>query len=105
VMENQLEVSRMRATLERAATMDIAVVRLTELSPFAFPIWAERLRETHHSSEQWSDRVRAVAERLEDAMLTDEERDGVEEGVAPISKRRRRSAGRQQSRGTRSRTG
>jgi ATP-dependent Lhr-like helicase len=102
-MENQLEVSRTRATLERAAMMDIALVRLTELSPFAFPIWAERLRETHHTSEQWSDRVRAVAERLEEAMLSDVER-AAADGVAPISKRRKRSAGRQQSRGIRSRT-
>jgi ATP-dependent Lhr-like helicase len=34
------------------------------LSPFAFPLWAERIRG-HLSNEDWLARVRRMAEQLE----------------------------------------
>ena len=64
VLEAQLESQRMRAALERLAECEVAIVRTDALSPFAFPLWAERLQSQIMSSETWRARVERMAERL-----------------------------------------
>jgi ATP-dependent Lhr-like helicase len=64
VLEEQLEAARLRTCLERIARMKLVVVETQRLTPFAFPIWAERLRE-QVTSEDWESRVRRMVERLE----------------------------------------
>lgn len=65
VMEQQLEAGRLAAALERLARQRIVTVRLDELSPLAFPLWAESLRTQQVSSETWAARVRKMAATLE----------------------------------------
>lgn len=67
VLEEQLEVRRLREALERIATLEFAIVETERLSPLAFPIYAERLRAEHLSTEQWSDRMAKMAVQLERA--------------------------------------
>ncbi|MEM7806139.1 MAG: DNA ligase-associated DEXH box helicase, partial [Pseudomonadota bacterium] len=64
VLEAQLESQRMRAALERLADCEVALVDTKALSPFAFPLWAERLQSQIMSSETWRARVERMAERL-----------------------------------------
>ncbi|QDV05622.1 putative ATP-dependent helicase Lhr [Planctomycetes bacterium Poly30] len=64
VMERTLELTRMREALEAIQRCTIRVTRPTQLTPLAFPLWAERMRD-RVSSESWEDRVRAMAEKLE----------------------------------------
>lgn len=67
VLSEQLEVSRLRTCLERAAGMSMVVVDTERLTPLAFPLWAESLRMQHVTSERWEDRVRAMVDQLERA--------------------------------------
>ena len=64
VMERTLELGRMRRALEALRGRRIVVTRPPRLTPLAFPLWAERVRD-RVSSESWEDRVRAMASRLE----------------------------------------
>ncbi|MEM9378985.1 MAG: ligase-associated DNA damage response DEXH box helicase [Planctomycetota bacterium] len=66
VMERTLELSRLRAALDSIGRREIRVERPAGLSPLAFPLWAERIRE-HVSSETWEERVRQMAAKLESA--------------------------------------
>ncbi|MEX2387503.1 MAG: ligase-associated DNA damage response DEXH box helicase [Phycisphaeraceae bacterium] len=65
VLEQQLEIRRLKEALERITRMLIVQKPIAQLSPLAFPLWAEHLRENHVTSERWSDRVRAMAVELE----------------------------------------
>jgi len=67
VLESQLEVQRLRATMQRLAGMRILLKRLDRLTPLSFPLWAEQLREVHASSERWSDKIAKMVVRLEEA--------------------------------------
>jgi ATP-dependent Lhr-like helicase len=67
VLEQQLELSRLRAALERLKMMRIVSVETQRLSPLAFPLWAEHLRPQYVSTEDWTARVARMAERLETA--------------------------------------
>lgn len=67
VLERELEAVRMRRAMERLAGQRIVRRELRELTPLALPIWADRLREAHVSSEKWRDRVQRVVMRLEAA--------------------------------------
>jgi ATP-dependent Lhr-like helicase len=57
---------RLRTTLEELASMERVVIETPRLTPFAFPIWADRLR-TQVSSETWTDRVQRMVLQLERA--------------------------------------
>jgi ATP-dependent Lhr-like helicase len=67
VLEQQLEFQRLRAAMERMEQLRLVVVEIRRLTPLAFPIWADRLRAQHLSTESWSDRVQRMAVRLEQA--------------------------------------
>jgi ATP-dependent Lhr-like helicase len=66
VLEEQLEVRRLRATLERIARMRLVLVEPMEgrLTPLAFPVWAELLRANRVSSESWTKQVSRMAARM-----------------------------------------
>ncbi len=68
VIEQQLEYRRLLEYLNKAASLELVMVELDDLSPMGFPVWAERLRETHHSSEKWSERIAKAAMRLEEEL-------------------------------------
>lgn len=101
VMDEQLEVSRLRGALEQLAKMKLVVVECEQLTPLAFPLWAERLRTQHVTSETWADRVRSMAMELE------EYAQGGDDGDAEAARRSRRPVtavkGRRPSAGRRSR--
>lgn len=64
VMDRTLEFTRLRAALVAIAKRKIVLRRPQRLTPLAFPLWAERVRD-RTSSESWEDRVRAMAAKLE----------------------------------------
>lgn len=66
VLESTLEVSRIKQVLEPLMDARMIIQSPTRLSPFAFPLWAERQRN-RLSTERWSDRVAAMVARLEKA--------------------------------------
>lgn len=68
VLNQQLDVQRLHATLEQLGAMTRHVIVTPRLTPFAFPIWADHLR-TQVSSEDWTDRVQRMLNRLEDEAL------------------------------------
>src|SRR5581483_8255329 len=43
VLQNQLEIVRLREALERAAVQRMVLLRPATLTPLSFPIWAEHL--------------------------------------------------------------
>jgi ATP-dependent Lhr-like helicase len=65
VLELQLQEDRLRAVLERMESSDIHIVDTPALTPFAFPIAVDRLRETVVSTEKLADRVRRLQRQLE----------------------------------------
>lgn len=64
VLERTLELTRLASTLRAIASRRVLVVHTPRLTPFAFPLWADRTRE-RASSEDWEARVRALASDLE----------------------------------------
>ncbi|MFN7021132.1 MAG: ligase-associated DNA damage response DEXH box helicase [Phycisphaerales bacterium] len=66
VMARQLEFERLRDAAARARGANIRVIRTDRLTPLAFPLWADRLRE-QLTSEKWSDRVQRMVAVLENA--------------------------------------
>jgi ATP-dependent Lhr-like helicase len=67
VLEQQLEVRRIREALQRTAAAQLCFVVTEQFSPLAFPLWAETLRSQHVSSEKWSLRVKRMSAALETA--------------------------------------
>lgn len=64
VLEQQLEIGRIRAALERTGAARLVFCQTQHFSPLAFPLWAERLRTQQISSEKWADRVKRMAATL-----------------------------------------
>ena len=79
VMDKQLEVARVRAVLEMIAGQTLRRVALPRLSPLGFPLWADRLRQQHVSTEDWTRRVERAAAKLE-----------AEAAKAPVATRKRK---------------
>lgn len=67
VLENQLEINRMRQVLERISQQTIKLIQPQRLTPLAFPLWAERLQSQVISSETWKQRVLNMIDSLEKA--------------------------------------
>ena len=64
VLEDQLEIQRLRAVLQRAAGQTLLLMPLERFSPLAFPLWVERQRN-RVSTESWRDRVQRMIGSLE----------------------------------------
>ncbi|MBB6431655.1 ligase-associated DNA damage response DEXH box helicase [Algisphaera agarilytica] len=67
VLEQQLEVTRLTAALKELEQMRLEPRQTERLTPMAFPLWAERLREQHLTSQSWQDQVGKMVMRLEAA--------------------------------------
>ncbi|MEO1237375.1 MAG: ligase-associated DNA damage response DEXH box helicase, partial [Planctomycetota bacterium] len=67
VLEQQLEVRRLRRALGTLAEAELEPVATERLTPLAFPLWAERLREQHLNSQSWQEQVGKMVVRLEEA--------------------------------------
>jgi len=67
VLEQQLELKRMRTALDELAGATVNIVEAPHLTPLSFPLWAESLRAQHISSEQWKDRIGRMVLHLEEA--------------------------------------
>lgn len=90
VLEEQLEVKRLRRTLQRLATLKFVFVDTPRLTPFAFPVWAEVFRGVNASSESWSQKVARMSEELDAAeRALAAPRDTVASPAAPKSRTRR----------------
>jgi ATP-dependent helicase Lhr and Lhr-like helicase len=66
VLRQQLEEPRLRAALERLSKASVTIVDTPRISPFAFPIFVDRIRQ-RVSSERLSDRIRRIQAQLEKA--------------------------------------
>ena len=66
VVERQLEVRRLRASLENIRDLSFTRIITERLTPLAFPLWSMWV-QAEVSSEQWRDRVQRMAEQLEAA--------------------------------------
>jgi len=64
VLEEQLDIRRLREVLERAAAQQLRVMALERFSPLGFPLWVERQR-SRLSTEDWRQRVQRMLESLE----------------------------------------
>ena len=67
VLDRELEIGRLRRTLERLAEERMVIVETERLSPMAFPLWVEQMRSQQVSTEPWTARVERMAARLEAA--------------------------------------
>ena len=67
VLDQQLEIRRLRESMRRLRDMPIKIVQAEGLTPLSFPLWADRMREHHVSSEQWEERMAAMAQQLEES--------------------------------------
>ncbi|MEH6567265.1 MAG: ligase-associated DNA damage response DEXH box helicase [Halopseudomonas sp.] len=64
VLEEQLDIQRLRAVLERAEGQTLKLMGLERFSPLAFPLWVERQRN-RISTEGWRERVQRMIVSLE----------------------------------------
>ncbi len=64
VLDDWLDIDRLRVALERIQRQPIILTTPTQLTPFSFALWAERLRGSL-SHEDWQTRVRAAAIEME----------------------------------------
>ena len=69
-LEQELEIGRLRTTLERLATWDLCVMRPPHATPFSFPLMVERFRE-EVTTEQLAARIARMLAELEAAAAED----------------------------------
>lgn len=67
VLEQQLDYQRLREAAARMADCEIRVIDTPRFTPFAFPLWAERIG-SRLSNEDWRERVLRMAASLEKAV-------------------------------------
>ena len=65
ILDRQLEITRLQATLDRIAGQRIVQIHTARLSPLAFPLWAEQLRSSQVSSESYATRLARMLSDLE----------------------------------------
>ncbi len=65
ILERQLELTRLRATMERLQSVPMAIYELKKLTPLAFPLWAENLH-SELSTEDWRKRIERMVTMLEE---------------------------------------
>ena len=73
VLERQLEISRLGATITEVTEMKIVVVEIERLTPLAFPLWASFV-QANVTSEKWSERVKRMALQLESVAAGEKKR-------------------------------
>ncbi len=65
-LEQELEIGRLRATLERIADWDLTITRPGHATPFSFPLMVERFRE-EVTTEKLAERIARMLAELEAA--------------------------------------
>jgi len=65
VLDEQLDYTRLTAVMQAMTAMPTDIVTTERLTPLAFPIFADRMRSQHVSTERWADRIARMVERLE----------------------------------------
>ncbi len=65
VLNDQLEIARLRALLEGIQEQTLCFVDTRRLTPLAFPLWADSLRAQEVSTERWEDRIKRMVVQLE----------------------------------------
>lgn len=63
ILEKQLELTRLTAALRKIETQPILLRETEQLTPFAFPLWAERLQATHIAADATT-RLEAMLQEL-----------------------------------------
>lgn len=66
VLEHQLDYRRLRDAVQQIAQQHVTIIDTPRFTPFAFPLWAERIG-SRLSTEDWKDRVLKMAASLEKA--------------------------------------
>jgi ATP-dependent helicase Lhr and Lhr-like helicase len=66
LLAQELEIGRLRASLDRIATQQLVMQTLVRPTPFSFPLMVERFREKL-SNESVADRIARMVEQLEKA--------------------------------------
>jgi ATP-dependent Lhr-like helicase len=66
LLAQELEIGRLRSSLERMETQQLVLKLLAQPTPFSFPLMVERLRE-QLSSESVADRIARMVQQLEKA--------------------------------------
>jgi len=64
ILHRQLELTRLRATLTRLQESPMVFKEIEQLTPMAFPLWAEQLH-SEMSTEDWRDRLERMVQALE----------------------------------------
>ena len=67
VLDRELDVTRLRQTLERMRQCRMVIVDTPTLTPLSFPLWAESIRTQYVTGERWEDRVKRMVVMLEKA--------------------------------------
>jgi ATP-dependent helicase Lhr and Lhr-like helicase len=65
VLDHQLDITRLRQTLEKLTEVKLVQVSCRRLTPLAFPIYADHLRQTEVSTESWEARIQRMVAQLE----------------------------------------
>ena len=65
-LEQELEIGRLRATLERVADWELTITRPGHATPFSFPLMVERFRE-EVTTEKLAERIARMLAELENA--------------------------------------
>jgi len=68
ILEQQLEWTRLKATMEDLAARPFRLVETRRLSPFAFPLWADRLQAVT-AGKDYATRLESMLKDLENAAL------------------------------------
>jgi ATP-dependent Lhr-like helicase len=66
IMEKQLELTRLTAVMQRLQSLDYHLIETKNLSPMAFPLWADRLSATLPAGDAAS-RLEAMLNTLNQA--------------------------------------
>ncbi|QTN33940.1 ligase-associated DNA damage response DEXH box helicase [Akkermansiaceae bacterium] len=67
ILEKQLELTRLRSCLDKIRSQALDLRETEKLTPFAFPLWAERLQATHIGPDA-ATRLEAMLEELKSAL-------------------------------------
>ena len=66
ILDNQLELTRLKNTLKSLSTRPIHLQECERLTPMAFPLWADRL-QAHYQGEDSATRLEKMLTSLETA--------------------------------------
>ena len=65
VLESEFEYQRLKNCLIDITRKRLKIVETTNFSPFAVPIWSERIRSQTVSSESWENRIKRMVNQIE----------------------------------------